>query len=180
MHASDTYSCSLSNTSAALNAISTTFVRCRPVPVPLTSLNPAAAEAMELPDSVILALLRREVLLTNAKLHALTHEHILGKRELRTLKYRLRQVGITGNLYASDASQLHRYFVDSNMTSGPLLLPFPADWHGTLSKLWSSSSFITICSHGHQMLCILLIELSDPGQLSCQLCGICYSERSCT
>ncbi|KAK9841198.1 hypothetical protein WJX74_001758 [Apatococcus lobatus] len=64
----------------------------RPVPMPVsTSLNPAAAEAMELPDSVILEMLRREVLLTKAKLHALTHEHILGERKLRTLKSQLRQ-----------------------------------------------------------------------------------------
>ena len=47
---------------------------------------------MELPDSVILEMLKREVLLTKAKLHALTHEHILGERKLRTLKSQLRQV----------------------------------------------------------------------------------------
>ena len=35
---------------------------------------------MELPDSVILEMLKREVLLTKAKLHALTHELILGER----------------------------------------------------------------------------------------------------
>ena len=64
-----------------------------PVPVS-TSLNSAAAEAMELPDSVILEMLKREVLLTKAKLHALTHEHILGERKLRTLKSQLRQVSL--------------------------------------------------------------------------------------
>lgn len=66
-----------------------------PVPVS-TSLNPAVAEAMELPDSVIVEMLKREVLLTKAKLHALTHEHILRERKLRTLKSQLRQVGFRG------------------------------------------------------------------------------------
>ncbi len=60
-----------------------------PVPPPTNS---AAAEALELPDSVIVEMLKREVLLTKAKLHALTHEHILGERKLRTLKSQLRQV----------------------------------------------------------------------------------------
>ena len=67
------------------------FTECRPVPVPPPP-NSAAAEALELPDSVILEMLKREVLLTKAKLHALTHEHILGERKLRTLKSQLRQV----------------------------------------------------------------------------------------
>ena len=67
-----------------------------PLPVP-TSLNPAAAETMELPDGVILEMLKREVLLTKAKLHALTLEHILEERKLRTLNFQLRQVGITGD-----------------------------------------------------------------------------------
>ena len=55
-------------------------------------VNAAAAEALDLPDAVILEMLKREVLLTKAKLHALTHEHILGERKLRTLKSQLRQV----------------------------------------------------------------------------------------
>ena len=49
------------------------------------------------------------------------------------------------------------------MSSGPLLLPLWADRQGTLSKLWSPSSFITLHSHGHQMLCILLNELQIQG-----------------
>ena len=52
---------------------------------------------MELPDGVILEMLKREVLLTKAKLHALTLEHILEERKLRTLNSQLRQVGITGD-----------------------------------------------------------------------------------
>ena len=46
----------------------------------------------ELPDHVIIALLRREHLLTKAKLNALCFEHIMGERRLRSLKTQLRQV----------------------------------------------------------------------------------------
>lgn len=46
----------------------------------------------ELPDSVVIAMLRREVLLTRAKLHGLMYEHIMSERRLRTLKTQLRQV----------------------------------------------------------------------------------------
>lgn len=47
----------------------------------------------ELPDHVIIALLKREHLLTKAKLNALCFEHIMGERRLRSLKTQLRQVG---------------------------------------------------------------------------------------
>jgi hypothetical protein len=49
-------------------------------------------ESRELPDEVIMAMLRREVLLTRAKLHALCYEQIMGERKLRSLKTQLRQV----------------------------------------------------------------------------------------
>lgn len=51
-----------------------------------------AKESAELPDSVIIALLKREHLLTRAKLNALYYEHITGERKLRSLKTQLRQV----------------------------------------------------------------------------------------
>ena len=37
-------------------------------------------------------MLKREAVITNAKLHALTHAHILGERNLQILKSELRQV----------------------------------------------------------------------------------------
>lgn len=51
-----------------------------------------AKESAELPDSVIIVLLKREHLLTRAKLNALYYEHITGERKLRSLKTQLRQV----------------------------------------------------------------------------------------
>jgi hypothetical protein len=41
---------------------------------------------VELPDGVILALLKREVLLATAKQHALAYEHTMAKMTLKTLK----------------------------------------------------------------------------------------------
>jgi len=49
-------------------------------------------ESSELPDHAIIALLKREHLLTRAKLNALYFEHIMGERRLRSLKTQLRQV----------------------------------------------------------------------------------------
>ena len=49
-------------------------------------------ESSELPDHAITALLKREHLLTRAKLNALYFEHIMGERRLRSLKTQLRQV----------------------------------------------------------------------------------------
>lgn len=51
-----------------------------------------AKESAELPDNVIIILLKREHLLTRAKLNALYYEHITGERKLRSLKTQLRQV----------------------------------------------------------------------------------------
>ena len=51
-----------------------------------------AKESAELPDIVIIILLKREHLLTRAKLNALYYEHITGERKLRSLKTQLRQV----------------------------------------------------------------------------------------
>ena len=51
-------------------------------------------ESAELPDHAIIALLKREHLLTRAKLNALYFEHITGERRLRSLKTQLRQVSI--------------------------------------------------------------------------------------
>ena len=52
-------------------------------------------ESSELPDHAIIALLKREHLLTRAKLNALYFEHIMGERRLRSLKTQLRQVRIS-------------------------------------------------------------------------------------
>ena len=46
----------------------------------------------DLPDAVIIAMLKREVLLTRAKLHGLMYDHIMSERKLRSLKTQLRQV----------------------------------------------------------------------------------------
>ncbi len=40
-----------------------------------------------------MSMLRREVLLTRAKLHGLCYDQIMGERRLRSLKTQLRQVG---------------------------------------------------------------------------------------
>lgn len=58
---------------------------------------PPAAEkpddqSKELPDEVIMAMLKQEVLLTGAKLHGLCYDQIMGERKLRSLKTQLRQV----------------------------------------------------------------------------------------
>ena len=44
-----------------------------------------------LPDHVVMAMLKRELLLTRAKLHALHYEHIMGERKMRTYKSQLKQ-----------------------------------------------------------------------------------------
>ena len=79
---------------------------CRPVPTGRNGLphnallaidgqeDGLARESAELPDSVIIALLKREHLLTKAKLNALYYEHITGERKLRSLKTQLRQVSL--------------------------------------------------------------------------------------
>ena len=54
----------------------------------------AVASPADLPDHVIMAMLRRESLLTCAKLSALFHDHIMGVRQLNKLRTELRQVGI--------------------------------------------------------------------------------------
>ena len=45
-----------------------------------------------IPDHAILAMLRREILLTKAKLHYLVFEHLQQERTLRTHKSQLKQV----------------------------------------------------------------------------------------
>ena len=45
-----------------------------------------------------MAMLRREVLLTRAKLHGLCYDQIMGERKLRSLKTQLRQVPALGFL----------------------------------------------------------------------------------
>ncbi len=77
----------------------------------------------ELPDHVIVALLRREALLTKAKLHALSYEHIMGERSLRTLKAQLRQVRGTAR-YA-----MHIIF--SNFRSSIYIQPVPWGKYGS-------------------------------------------------
>ena len=64
----------------------------------------AAEEAMAsvglppcpLPDSVIVSMLRREALLTKAKLHYLVFEHLQQDKAVRTLKSQLKQVCVCG------------------------------------------------------------------------------------
>lgn len=51
-----------------------------------------AAPPRPLPDEVLLFMLRREALLTRAKLHYLVFEHISQEKDLRILKQLLRQV----------------------------------------------------------------------------------------
>lgn len=59
---------------------------------PVTSSAGSPAEPSDLPDHVVLRMLHREVLLTQAKLHALNYEQAVAERKLRTLKSQLRQV----------------------------------------------------------------------------------------
>ena len=75
-------------------------------------------ESAELPDHAIIALLKREHLLTRAKLNALYFEHVTGERRLRSLKTQLRQVGLlycciatisTLILCMADALSVYRY-----------------------------------------------------------------------
>ena len=58
---------------------------------PQPPLAPGQAEPEMLPDSVVQAMLTRELLLTRAKLHALTYEHIMGERKMRAFKSQLKQ-----------------------------------------------------------------------------------------
>ena len=62
-----------------------------------------AKESAELPDNVIIALLKREHLLTRAKLNALYYEHITGERKLRSLKTQLRQVEPAASRISNEA-----------------------------------------------------------------------------
>lgn len=62
---------------------------CRPVPTPVAEGGP---DPQDLPDHVMEAMLKRELLLTNAKLHGLGNEHITSERKLRSLRTQLRQV----------------------------------------------------------------------------------------
>lgn len=56
----------------------------------------SSADAESLPDAVMLSMLRREVLLTRAKLHYLSYQQMMAERTLRSLKAQLRQVGASG------------------------------------------------------------------------------------
>ena len=58
---------------------------------PIPTLAPGQTEAEMLPDAVVMAMLKRELLLTRAKLHALHYEHIMGERKMRTYKSQLKQ-----------------------------------------------------------------------------------------
>ncbi|BDA41097.1 probable inactive ubiquitin carboxyl-terminal hydrolase 54 at C-terminar half [Coccomyxa sp. Obi] len=60
-------------------------------PVPTTPGGGPPMDPPELPDTVILKMLQREVLLTSSKLHALSYEQAIAERKLRTLKSQLRQ-----------------------------------------------------------------------------------------
>ena len=67
------------------------------------------AGAQDIPDSVIQAMLRREVLLTEAKLHFLDWELLTNDRKLRQLRTQLRQA--RSNICLMDC------FVPSNFAS---------------------------------------------------------------
>ena len=54
----------------------------------------AVASPAALPEHVIMAMLRRENLLTHAELNVLCYDKIMGERNLRRLKAELRQVGV--------------------------------------------------------------------------------------
>ena len=56
----------------------------------------ASPAAADLPEHVIVAMLRRENLLTSAKLSALRHDQSTGERQLRKLSSELHQVGSLG------------------------------------------------------------------------------------
>ena len=64
----------------------------RPIPTAGASENGTVPVEAELPDHVIEAMLQRELLLTNAKLHGLANEHSNNERKLRSLRTQLRQV----------------------------------------------------------------------------------------
>jgi hypothetical protein len=53
---------------------------------------PASEEDGLVPDAAMLSMLRREVLLTRAKLHYLGYQQLMAERMLRSLKAQLRQV----------------------------------------------------------------------------------------
>lgn len=72
---------------------------------------PEEGPAPDLPDSVIVDLLKREVLLTGAKLHALWYDHVVAERKLRTLKAQLRQVCV-GSEALNHAKSVSRAGVD--------------------------------------------------------------------
>jgi hypothetical protein len=58
-----------------------------------SALSTTPASDDNLPDSVIISMLRRETLLTRAKLHVLLFEHLQQDRQLRTWRMQLKQVG---------------------------------------------------------------------------------------
>ena len=64
---------------------------CHPCGRPVPVLPPGQTEPELLPDHVVQSMLKRELLLTRAKLHALTYEHIMGERKMRTYKSQLKQ-----------------------------------------------------------------------------------------
>lgn len=58
-----------------------------------SALSTTSVAEDNLPDSVIISMLRRETLLTRAKLHVLLFEHLQQDRQLRTWRMQLKQVG---------------------------------------------------------------------------------------
>lgn len=60
-------------------------------------------EEATLPDEVIVKMLGREVLLTEAKLHVLNYEHTLAERTLRSANAQIRQVGLGLRWYPNPA-----------------------------------------------------------------------------
>lgn len=61
------------------------------------------ADTSELPDDLLLMVLKREELLTQAKLHVLQYDRMMGDSQLRNLRAELMQVGATNG---EDAKQI--------------------------------------------------------------------------
>ncbi len=78
--------------------------------------------AADLPDWVVVEMLKHELLLVRAKLHGLTFEHIMGERRLRNLKNQLRQVWLVMMMIVGDTHpNTHTYTLKTH-THTPQIL----------------------------------------------------------
>lgn len=76
------------------NSLSTPL--CAPLPSLQPDELPGDPGELALPSYAIVSMLRREVLLTKAKLHFLVFEHLQQEKAVRMLKVQLRQVSACG------------------------------------------------------------------------------------